>query len=221
MLLSRRAPASWRERARIALWPRRSWSRSLNYGWLRLKRVRAMPRSLALGVAAGVFVAVLPIPGVQLLAAAGLAWLIRGHRGAAALATFAANPITYPLIWLSSYLLGATLLGTPLSNAGHDFDTLSDLMAQPWAPAPIETGRAAWSVLRPIMATLLAGAVPLAALAALFAYAGTWHLLSRRSGRRVARTGLPPRRMPGSGRRGAPTPRVVTPAKRPTLDVAA
>jgi uncharacterized protein len=138
-----------------------------------------MPRSVALGVAVGVFVAILPIPGLQLLAAASLAWLIRGHRGAAALATFAANPVTYPLFWLASYVTGATLLGVPLSNAGQDLDLISDLMTQTWSPADAKHARAGWSGAWPILGTLLVGALPLAALAAAAAYASVRHLLAR------------------------------------------
>ena len=182
MLMSRRAPPSWREIIRLSLWPRRSWTRSFRYASLRLGRVRTLPRKLALGAAAGVFVAVLPIPGLQLAAAAALAWLVRGHHGAALLATFAANPVTYPLIWLASYVVGATILGTPLSNATHDIDSISDLMAQSLyasGPATPSLMTAIRAVL-PAMTTLAVGAVPLAAAAAAMAYLAVRHLLRRR-----------------------------------------
>jgi uncharacterized protein len=193
MLLSRRVPPTWFETARIALWPRRSWQRSVRYASLRLQRVVAVPRSLALGAAAGVFVAILPIPGLQLLAAAGLAWLVRGHRGAAALATFAANPITYPLIWIASYVTGATLLGTPVSNATQDLDALSDMMAQSWAPSAQTKSGATWGAMLPVLGTLMVGALPLALLAALAAYVGVRHLLRRQpnTGVRLRRAATP------------------------------
>ena len=178
MLLSRRAPPTWRETLRISLWPRRSWARSLRYALLRLSRMRVLPRSLALGAAAGVFVAVLPIPGVQLLSAAGLAWLVRGHRGTAALATFAANPLTYPLIWVASYALGATILGTPASNATHDFDLISGVMAQGWSDT--SAAMSAARTILPILKTLTVGALPLALIAAAIAYVGVRGLLRRR-----------------------------------------
>ena len=173
MLMSRRAPADWRETLRISLWPRRSWKRSLRYGQLRLNRMQVLPRSLALGAGAGVFVAILPIPGIQLLAAAALAWVIRGHRGTAALATFAANPLTYPLIWVASYTLGATILGTPVSNATHDFDLISDAMANAWTPA-------AFRNILPAFTTLAVGAIPLAAIAAVSAYVGVRMMLRKK-----------------------------------------
>ena len=185
MLMARRAPPSLRESVRLALWPRRTWLRSLRYGQLRLMRLRAVPRSLALGAAAGVFVAVLPIPGIQLLAAAGLAWLIRGHRGTAAVATFAANPVTYPLIWIASYTLGATILGTPVSDAAHDLDMLSDLMAHSWASPP--SAMSSIRTLLPAFTTLAVGAVPLAMLSATLAYIGVRHALKRADRRRHVR----------------------------------
>jgi uncharacterized protein len=180
MLLSRRVPPNWRETLRSALWPRTSWARSLRYGYLRLLRARAQPRHLALGAAAGIFVAVLPIPGLQLLAAAALAWLVRGHSGAALVATFAANPVTYPIIWIASYVLGATMLGTPVGDASHSIDAFTDIVTHSLSqPAPATAG-ASWAVLGPILTTLMIGALPLAAVSAAAAYAGVWRLLRRR-----------------------------------------
>jgi len=194
MLMSRRAPPSWGEQIRVAVWPRRAWSRSWRYAVLRLRRVKSLPRSLALGAAAGVFVAILPIPGVQVLSAAGLAWLIRGHRGAAALATFAANPITYPLIWIASYAIGATILGTPLSNAAHDLDSIGGLMSQTWSGAGAETETIVHGIraILPAFATLTVGALPLATVSALAAYLGVRHLLRQRDacGATTRRKGL-------------------------------
>jgi len=142
--------------------------------------MQVMPRSLALGAAAGVFVAILPIPGVQLLSAAGLAWLIRGHSGTAALATFAANPVTYPLIWLASYTLGATILGTSVSQATHDLDLLSDMMARGWATSTATPG--GFRSVVTALTTLAVGAIPLALVSATAAYVGVRRMLRRRDG---------------------------------------
>ena len=182
MLLSRRTPVTWREAMVRAIWPRCGWARSLRYSRLRLMRMRVLPRSLALGAAAGVFVAILPIPGVQLLAAAALAWLVRGHRGTAALATFAANPVTYPLIWVASYALGATILGTPVSDAAHDLDMIGDVVAQGWTTEP-----AAIKSVLPALTTLAVGALPLAALSALAAYVCVRRVLRGRDKKLTAR----------------------------------
>ncbi len=181
MLMSRRVPPTRAEFVRLALWPRQSWRRSFRYSYLRLARLQARPRQIALGAAAGVFVAVLPIPGLQLLAAAALAWLVRGHCGAALLATFAANPVTYPLIWIASYVLGATLLGTPVADATHDLDTFTDMVAQSLASPAMISAASALPTVWPILATLLTGAVPLGMVSAGLAYAVVWRLLRRRA----------------------------------------
>jgi uncharacterized protein len=203
MLLSRRVPPTWGQSVRLALWPRHSWRRSLAYARLRLARVRGRPRHLALGMAVGVFVAVLPIPGLQLIAAAALAWLVGGHGGAAALATFAANPITYPIFWISSYLLGAVLLGTPVGNASHDLDIFTDVVAHALSPP---AGQSVGTMLAPIWPTLakmFLGALPIAAIAAGATYAGVWRLLQRRPAATSHR--LPPNtQRPRTLRRGKP-----------------
>jgi uncharacterized protein len=179
MLLSRRVPITWGQSVRLAVWPRHSWGRSLAYARLRLSRVRGRPRPLALGMAVGVFVAVLPIPGLQLAAAALLAWLVGGHGGAAALATFAANPITYPLFWVSSYLLGATILGTPVGNAARDLDAVADVMTHALTPSAWPSVAPLFTPLWPALATIFLGALPLASIAALATYAGVARLLRR------------------------------------------
>jgi len=140
-----------------------------------------VPARLALGAAVGVFVAVLPIPGLQLVSAIGLAWLIRAHRGAAIAATFAANPLTYPLIWLASYLLGAIILGMPVSEAAHDLERLSGFMNQGW-PLADDAPRNFRHILGPLTA-LTIGSIPLALTFAALAYAAVSQLLKAQPAR--------------------------------------
>lgn len=79
--------------------------------WRSILRLEATPHAVALGLATGVFVAFLPILGVQMVVAAMIAWLGRANVGAALLGTWAGNPITWPMMWVASYLIGITLLG--------------------------------------------------------------------------------------------------------------
>ena len=67
------------ERVRVALWPRRSWSRSLRYFRARVLRANATPHAVGLGLAAGVFVSFLPILGGPMLVAGLIAWMGHGH----------------------------------------------------------------------------------------------------------------------------------------------
>ena len=69
------------------------------------------PHMIALGIAAGAFAACLPYWGIQVVIAGALAWILRGSISAAVLGTFLANPLTVPIIWSASYLLGNQMLG--------------------------------------------------------------------------------------------------------------
>ena len=79
--------------------------------WRSILRLEATPHAVGLGLAMGVFVAFLPILGAQMMIAAMIAWLGRAHVGAALLGTWAGNPITWPMMWVASYLIGISLLG--------------------------------------------------------------------------------------------------------------
>lgn len=82
------------------------------------------------GIAAGVFTSFTPLFGMHFFIAAFLAWGMRGNIIAALLATFAGNPLTFPLIAavsmeLGSYILGQHVLPLPLvlssfSDAAND-----------------------------------------------------------------------------------------------------
>ena len=109
MLFKRRNPADFRERLRLALWPRRSFQRSARYFTKRVLRLRATPHAIAAGVAAGVFASFFPI-GIHLVVALALAWLIAGNFVAAALGTAFGNPLTIPVMWGATYEVGFMLL---------------------------------------------------------------------------------------------------------------
>jgi uncharacterized protein len=79
--------------------------------WGLVLRLEATPHAVGLGLAMGVFVAFLPIFGVQMLIAGMIAWLGRANVGAALLGTWAGNPITWPMMWVASYLIGISVLG--------------------------------------------------------------------------------------------------------------
>ncbi len=112
MLFRRRKPADILERMRTMLWPRRSFWRSAQYFAKRVLRLTATPHAIAAGVAAGVFVSFLPYLGLHFLLAAAIAWLLAGNLIASAFGTAIGNPLTFPLIWASSYKLGCAILGT-------------------------------------------------------------------------------------------------------------
>jgi uncharacterized protein (DUF2062 family) len=111
MLFRRREAESWLERMRVHLWPRRSWARSSRYIVYRLRRLSESPHAVALGFAVGVFSAATPFLGTHMVMAALLAWAIGGSIVAAVLGTFVGNPLTYPLLWYTTYQAGHLMLG--------------------------------------------------------------------------------------------------------------
>lgn len=152
MLFKRRNKPTFAQAVRAAVWPRTSFSRSARYVWKRLFRLNASPHRIALGCAAGVFASITPLIGVQMIMAGAIALVLRGSLTAAMLATFAGNPLTWPLIWASTYGLGAMIVGSPAEAA-----------AMPVGP----------DRLGPVVYTMLIGSIPLGLLAAVGTYSAT------------------------------------------------
>ncbi|MBZ9898237.1 MULTISPECIES: DUF2062 domain-containing protein [unclassified Mesorhizobium] len=174
MLFRRREPDGLLERVRTYLWPRRSFSRSLQYFSKRILRLKATPHAVAAGVAAGVFASFFPV-GFHFAIAAVLCWLIAGNLVAAALgAVFFGNPLTFPLLWGASWETGKLILHSRLPAHGppaHLGEMLHNLsFAQLWAP-----------VLKP----MLIGAIPLGLAFGVLFYAITrWGMNAFREQRR-------------------------------------
>jgi uncharacterized protein (DUF2062 family) len=163
MLFSRREAEPWLDRVRVTLWPRRSWGRSLRYAQLRLGRLKASPHAIALGLAIGIFAAFQPILGFQMLFAGSAAWLLRASVGAALLGTFVGGPLTWPIMWLASYHLGALIVG-----AGHQVtlaELWSVLIGLSAIAGPEDTGAAGEALVRQVLYPLAVGAVPVGMLA--------------------------------------------------------
>ena len=120
MLFRRREAESLLERMRVHVWPRRSWARSSRYVVYRLRRLSESPHAVALGFAAGVFSAATPFLGTHMVMAALVAWAIGGSIVAAVLGTFVGNPLTYPLLWYSTYEVGNLMLGGTVERKSID-----------------------------------------------------------------------------------------------------
>ena len=117
MLFQRRNPPTRKERLRLLVWPRRSFSRSLRYGGKRILRITASPHAVAAGLAVGVFSAFTPFFGFHLIIAIVLAYVLAGNIAAAALGTTLANPLTLPLIWGSTFELGRFIMNGSIDQA--------------------------------------------------------------------------------------------------------
>lgn len=127
---NRRNPLEW---ARDFLYPKGGFRRAAQYVTHRLSRLPDEPHRIARGVFAGVFVSFTPFFGFHFLAAAGLAWIMRGNILAALMGTFAGNPVTTPIIAITSVELGHRMLGidVPL-NALSVIAAFSNAGAELW-----------------------------------------------------------------------------------------
>ncbi|GAB5375227.1 MAG: DUF2062 domain-containing protein [Acuticoccus sp.] len=129
MLFGRRTRPRPSERLRIALWPRRSFRRSFAYYKHRVMRLEASPHAIAAGVAAGAFASCTPFVGFHFILSFVVAWAIGGSMIAAAFGTAIGNPLTFPLIWVSSFQLGELILGhNPDAPPPHHFELSIDLI---------------------------------------------------------------------------------------------
>lgn len=111
-MFRRRTKPGWWTWSKEQVYPRGGFRRAGAYLWHRLRRLPDPPHRIARGVFVGTFVNFPPIFGLQLLAAAGLAWAVRGNILAALLSTFLSNPVTTPLIAVVSLRFGHWLLGS-------------------------------------------------------------------------------------------------------------
>ena len=158
MLFARRARPTFRERLRIAAWPRRSFARSFRYYKHRVLRLEASPHAIAAGVAAGAFASCTPLVGFHFILSFVVAWIIGGSLIAAAFGTAVGNPLTFPLIWLTSFQLGELILGPSPKGVGPGHVELSfDMLTQSFDTI--------WPTLKPMF---VGGAVMGSVLAAAF-----------------------------------------------------
>lgn len=113
MVFKRRDKRSWARATIEALWPRGGWNRAAIYMKHRLRRLPDAPHRIARGIFAGVFISFTPLFGLHFVAAAFLAWIMRGNILASLMATFVGNPVTFPFIAAFGVELGNWLLGHP------------------------------------------------------------------------------------------------------------
>lgn len=111
MLFARRTKPRFSEKVRVALWPRRSWGRSMRYIRKRVLRMTGSPHAVAAGFASGVFASCTPLVGFHFILGAVVAYFTRGNLVASAFGTAIGNPLTFPFIWAGTYRVGNWILG--------------------------------------------------------------------------------------------------------------
>jgi len=113
MVFKRRNPRSLSGWAREMVYPRGGFRRATQYVMHRMRRLPDEPERVARGFAAGVFISFTPFFGFHFLGAVVIAWALRGNILAALLGTFVGNPVTTPIIAISSVGLGQWMMGIP------------------------------------------------------------------------------------------------------------
>lgn len=113
MVFKRRTPRSLPEWAREMVYPKGGFRRATQYVMHRMRRLPDQPERVARGFAAGVFISFTPFFGFHFLGSVAIAWALRGNILAALLGTFVGNPVTTPIIAISSVGLGQWMLGIP------------------------------------------------------------------------------------------------------------
>jgi uncharacterized protein len=153
---------------------------------LRLRRIPASSHSIALGCAAGVFAIFTPFLGFQMLLAALLALILRGNVFASAVGTFAGNPLTYPLIWISTFTVGNILAGSSANAEIAQLSTGAQALSRSLRQASPDGVATAVQGLWPVLKPMAIGALPLGGLTAILIYFSVRHFLDA-THRRFAR----------------------------------
>lgn len=192
MVFKRRTPRTFVQRVGDFLWPRGGWHRAAYYIVHRLRRLPDPPYRIARGVAAGIFASFTPLFGFHFLIAALLAWAMRGNILASLLATFAGNPLTFPLIASVSVELGNWILGTeghmPLYRIVAAF---SSAMLQLWSnlaamftPAETHWDRL-WGLVEQVFLPYLVGGIIPGIICATIGYMATHRIITAYQKRRI------------------------------------
>lgn len=169
-MFSRRTKLSRTERLKRTLWPGSGWWRASRYVVLRMVRLRASPHRIALGCALGVFAAVTPLLGIQMLLAVVLALALRASVRAAVLGTFVGNPVSWPVIWGATYAAGCALLGRQVLLPAGDIERQMSTISEAIREATPERIDAAAVALLPVLTPMLTGSLLVGLITAVISY---------------------------------------------------
>jgi uncharacterized protein len=146
------------------------WAQSLRATGRRLVRLQSSPHEIALGCALGAFVSITPLLGVQTILAIVLALLLRASVPAAIIGTFVGNPLSWPFIWVSTYVMGLQIVGL---EGAFDPAAVQRNVQLLWSalldPSP-QLLDATASLFWPLLWPMLAGSVPIGLLTAAIVY---------------------------------------------------
>jgi uncharacterized protein (DUF2062 family) len=142
---------------------RRVW----NYRMRRLARTNASPHRLAMGFAIGAAASFTPFIGLHFVMAIAIAFALRASLVASAIGTAVGNPLTFPLIWVASYNMGAMILGL----SPHNSVVIStDRHVGFFSDGPLAFSSMLWHSVEPVIWPMVLGGVPLGVAVGAIAY---------------------------------------------------
>lgn len=106
--------------------------RTAKFLWLRVLRIRASEHNVARGLAAGVYVGLLPVLPFQTVIAVALAFVVRGSKIAAALGTWVSNPLNWVPCYLMFYYVGKLVLPLDVPPLDLDHVEMKQLIEAGW-----------------------------------------------------------------------------------------
>lgn len=97
--------------------------------YVRLIKIRGHPREIALGFALGIFIGLTPTMGVQTVIAIFIASIFKWNKISSAVGVWITNPVTAPVIYSVTYLIGARMMGIrTVGNIGEKFTDIDYLI---------------------------------------------------------------------------------------------
>lgn len=100
---------------------------SLKRAYARFLKIRGEPREIGLGFALGIFIGMTPFMGFHTASAVFLAALFKWNKIAAAAAVWISNPATAPLVYGSTYYVGAKATRVDKINGAPNFFSFDGL----------------------------------------------------------------------------------------------
>lgn len=139
--------------------------RFTKYYFLRLIRIKGEPYDLAMGMALGIFSAMLPIIPFHIALAVALALVFRVSKITALIGVFACNPFTFYILYFLNYRIGAFILNLHEDNRG--FSSIMSMQTSEWTMDTIlRIAHASWD----IIAAFVIGGLIMGVAAAVPAY---------------------------------------------------
>jgi uncharacterized protein len=169
------------------IWPRAGFGRAWSYRMKRMARMQVSEHKIALGFSAGALASFTPLIGFHFVLAAAIALIVRGNLIASAVGTVVGNPLTFPIIWLSTYHVGCGLIGA--AGAGGS-DAMDGSAASQVILGSLSSPEI-WTAIQPVILPMLAGAVPLGFVCAIICYVLVFASLRRIRGRYRRLSALP------------------------------